>query len=416
VRKLTSSEINSALAMLSERIGANYQKIHTLAGTWDVVDEYWGASVAQGKEQLRKLRAGKIDASQLRANQTRAHFVTNAVAKIWIRKAGEGNDEIRSDYAESEPTTEHDAVTEKVVEVHRKDESKTIRTPEYFIRFPLTETRVDIPGFPTVSGFDAGQAGRIIYKEDRTSADSKEQFTQYINPLLFFSNGSLRYDELCKLYLDSLNGKRTPEEKVAAEGNLEMEVVNRNGEEFYRMTIWYSNRSRKTVTEFASQSGFNAVSFVKTNNNRSDRERFVKYSLVDGVYLPNESRVVVYHLKENGSELQLRRSFVAKAVAINSDISDDLFTVENLGVRYGDRLVDRLTNALLIYDGKAFVPAVGFKLDPTRMDSGKVKRANRKSPIHSESGSMRWWIVVINGVFILLFIVFWVRRKGSSQR
>ncbi|MFH1923484.1 MAG: DUF1559 domain-containing protein [Planctomycetota bacterium] len=49
---------------------------------------------------------------------------------------------------------------------------------------------------------------------------------------------------------------------------------------------------------------------------------------------------------------------------MNEPIDPALFEVQTLGLRYGDRMVDRIENRMEVFDGKKFVPADKFKLQP----------------------------------------------------
>ncbi len=111
---------------------------------------------------------------------------------------------------------------------------------------------------------------------------------------------------------------------------------------------------------FSSDKDFNIVSLETT---RSDGKLFQKntwdYDLVDGVYLPNKTT------KQNFAGENARLSYERKSIfrnsRINHAIPQEMFSYKNLGLKNGDKFVDKILGREYTYQDEKLIPTEAKK-------------------------------------------------------
>lgn len=110
-----------------------------------------------------------------------------------------------------------------------------------------------------------------------------------------------------------------------------------------------------TTMVFSGEKGFNITLFqVSDANDRIFQHATWDYEAVEGTYLPKETTHQNYMGKNGGLSYSKKMSFENSRV--NHSIPADKFTYKNLGLKNGDRFVDKIENKEYRYEDANLVP------------------------------------------------------------
>jgi hypothetical protein len=91
----------------------------------------------------------------------------------------------------------------------------------------------------------------------------------------------------------------------------------------------------------SSEAGFNVVSYSNTDSNGKILEnKMWDYGLIDGVYLPLRQIKQGFDYQTGNLTNQNTISFVEQK--LNNPIGDEIFTYKNLGLKNGDKFIDKI--------------------------------------------------------------------------
>ncbi len=94
---------------------------------------------------------------------------------------------------------------------------------------------------------------------------------------------------------------------------------------------------------FCSDKGFNIVSYEDTNPNDKVFQRLTwEYELVSGVYLPKKT--TEEHFERPNGELSYHEESTFRNLQLNQPIPAETFEYTNLGLKNGDKFVDKIEN------------------------------------------------------------------------
>lgn len=106
----------------------------------------------------------------------------------------------------------------------------------------------------------------------------------------------------------------------------------------------------------SSKAGFNVVSYTTTDSNdRVIENKTWRYALVNGVYLPLQTIHVRFDYQTGNLETQSTSTFIDQRV--NHPISQEVFTYKNLGLKNGDKFIDKILGEEYIYQDGEIIPA-----------------------------------------------------------
>ncbi len=98
----------------------------------------------------------------------------------------------------------------------------------------------------------------------------------------------------------------------------------------------------------SSQAGFNVVSYSKTADyDKILEHKTWKYGLFSGVYLPVKKREVRYDPQGN---LNSESTYTFIKQKVNKSIPEEVFTYKNLGLKDGDKFIDKIENKEYRYE------------------------------------------------------------------
>jgi hypothetical protein len=108
---------------------------------------------------------------------------------------------------------------------------------------------------------------------------------------------------------------------------------------------------------FSSDKGFNITSQETTlhtpNETRITQRRTWDYGLVDGVYVLSKTMTKSYSIKTGESVFYEEIAF--KDVNVNQPISSDVFSYKNLGLKNGDKFIDKIAGKEYKYQDASLV-------------------------------------------------------------
>jgi hypothetical protein len=106
---------------------------------------------------------------------------------------------------------------------------------------------------------------------------------------------------------------------------------------------------------FSGEKGFNIVSFETTDSDgRLFQKRTWDYSLVNGVYLPNKT--IEQNFEHKNGNLVYEKKYIFRNSQINHSIPEKTFTYKNLGLKNGDKFVDKIENKEYTYQDANLIP------------------------------------------------------------
>ena len=237
-------------------------------------------------------------------------------------------------------------------------ESHWVKTPECLLRFSTFELEGDIEGFPHVECLPPKT--RVLRREPAKTEDGIGQ--GYFSPLAFFNGGeSAPCWRTCSSWAGTLRGDKGTDLQQHAENNLVL-VERRKGEVTqYVATERYKTSEIDFVTElvFSSDVDYNIVS--RTFLRRKEQTVYAKQ-----YEFRNEKDIFIpFKVEEKNIEGD-ETTYTLTKTELNGPIDPAVFEVSSMGLSEGDRMADWIEHRMSVFDGKQFVPADKFKLQPAK--------------------------------------------------
>ena len=85
---------------------------------------------------------------------------------------------------------------------------------------------------------------------------------------------------------------------------------------------------------------------------------------MNGIFIPYYFEFKKYEDRNTEGAPRLptqHRVFTLKDTQVNEPIAPAVFDIQSMGLRSGDRMVDRIEHEMYVFDGKELVPAAKFK-------------------------------------------------------
>jgi hypothetical protein len=336
-REIPTDEIAKTLDMLGQRIEANYRAIRSWSGTFDV------------KEHFR------------RTHDPQYEQISHAAVEFY---AEPGRGRIRINNRAVEPT--RILGNSNIRPVIALRESRWVRTPDELLRFPVNDLQHSVEGFPRIEGPSPGAGFRIVYREPPKAAE-QYQFQGYIDPLLFFGNGQ-PYWEFCSMSAGALRGERGADNRDYARRNFALRVRRKGAATHYVFAQRFKGAGAGGLElVFSSEAGFNVVSQEFVVQGQPVQIDHYKFREQKGAHIPWDVDHEKYEDRGEKDPKRLpaqHRVYTLKQTQVNEPIDPAVFAIESLGLRPGDRMVDRIENQMQVFDGTKLVPANKFKLQP----------------------------------------------------
>lgn len=350
-REVPLDEIAKTLDMLGQRIEANYKAINSWSGTFDVTERYRSTNPRNPQYEQ----------------------ISHAVVEFFT-ESGQGR--IRINYRAVEPMQ---FIGENVKAGYNplREHTRWVRTPEQLLHFSPGDLRNNVKGFPRIEGLPPGQSFRVLYREPSKAGD-QYRFQGYIDPLSFFGDGSKPYWQFCYSFARSLRGEVHLDLAEDLKKNVTLRERRKGAAKEYVLAV----RAMPYEVVFSSVAGFNVISekFIGPHGELVQSQEY-KFRKEKGVFIPCEVEFNKYEDRSSKDSRRLptqHRVFTLKKTQVNEPIDPAVFEIQSLGLRYGDRMVDRIENRMQVFDGKKFVPANQLKLQPaaeTRRNAAQRARS-----------------------------------------
>ncbi|MGO8751027.1 MAG: hypothetical protein ACLQNE_34205 [Thermoguttaceae bacterium] len=339
-REIPTEEIAKTLDMLGQRIDTNYKAIVSWSGTFDV-----------------KTHNNVPVPPPLRGKGDRRYYEEiSYVAVHFFAEPGAGR--LRINNRPVEPTR---IISDTNIKpACALPESRWLRTSKDLLRFPVSDLVHTVEGFPRIEGL-GDKPFRVLYREPPKAG---EQYVAqgYLDPPSFFGHGHL-YSETCSRWVDAFRGKRRNLTEYA-KGNVKLRVRRTKTDSEYVLTQRMKPAESQMFFElvFSSAAGFNVVSNEFRQQEQSIHTIRYTFRKEKGILIPT---VVEKKRPWEGSTVQSpmeHQICTLRETQVNEPIDPAVFTIQSIGLHYGDRVADRIENEMFIFDGKELVPANKFKL------------------------------------------------------
>lgn len=326
-----SNQIPNVLTMISNRIRSNYERIKTWQGETNfTIDTIYEGSAAERKFKTHTDSTGKTPNTVIQHIEGRRQFAVDLERDFLYTKLIRENPPYYMDFE-----TGRDLGT-KVTGL----QGISIVTPKYYINCrPHTMRDGAITSRKAVK--KVRQKGLTCSNLSPPVSDPRECFTVG-QPIWETFPRLLQYMELHgEVSVDGYTLK--VEERT--DGNLTKYRIQIPGkvsvEDYLFVTM-----------VFSSLKGFNIVSYEETNpEGELLHKKTLDYDLVNGVYVPSKTTEQIFERK-NG-DLSYEATYTYNNLKVNQPIPAETFTYKNLGLKNGDKFVDKILNKEYTYqDGE----------------------------------------------------------------
>lgn len=326
------NQIPNALTMMSNQIRSNYERIKTWEGKIEVVTD----SVYKGA------KAEKVFNTRTDGKGETPKIIREHREQIIEFSVDTDKDLIYTSYCPTKPLRYTDPesgrdLEAKVVASRRR----TIVTPEY---------QVDCMGNTMRDGVIMSR--RAVKQTRPKNSTCASNIHPVFDPRECFVVGKPIWETFSQvLEYINLHGE------LSVDGYaLKVEKCNIGNLEEYRIQI----PGKVSPTDylfmtmvFSGNKGFNITSVEETmSDGKLLHKRTWDYDLVNGVYMPNRTTEQIFERK-NG-ELSYEEKYAYKNLKVNQPIPAETFTYKNLGLKEGNKFIDKIANKEYTYkkDGK----------------------------------------------------------------
>jgi len=331
---VSSDQMSDILTMISNVTQSNYDKIKIWQGK---VDATIGI-ISEGTEAERVFKnktdgVGQVPKKLITFNESTVEFAVNFEKGLFFDKKF-----FRSPLRYIDADSGRVLGTESIV-----GSTTTIVTPEYRItNVPLVSKHVIIT--------------HQAVKEKRAFEESRSTFRKNIyDPRIeAIDGGALRGSFLFLInYIEKhgefrIDGQSLRIEKhvagTATEYRLEIPSPQLNPGEFVYTTMIFN-----------SDKGFNiTLSETRTADGKLYNKLIWEYEVINGVYLP--TRTMSQTFKGEKAELDNTRECIYTNLKLNQAIPEETFTYKNLGLKNGDKFIDKILGKECSYQNGDLIP------------------------------------------------------------
>ena len=362
-RALVGDEKLKALEMLVARMKGNYERIQTLEGTYRFDDRFrFSGSASGGLVDVNlsdRLNRGDIPVGDSAGGGR--WEITRGIATFSLDAT---SSKYHVFYAPNTPVRFIDVATGNESRGRTNGDSiHWIFTPEYALRFDVGNGESQLKEYPPVASVPA-TGGRIVHKET-TAAERRN--TRVVDVRSFYTNRSRPFWEWIGLYASTLRGERSDQERTLLEHGLGVYLSEGSNPKYVIKSTYYSNGSQIT-TVCDGAVAFNVVSYERVNaKGEPTHTRRVQFREVEGIYVPEAVELCDYDEFVTPARMRTKRKFELESIKVNDPIDKRTYEIEVLGVKHGERMLDKIKNQLMVYDDeKGFVPTESFERDESQ--------------------------------------------------
>lgn len=333
-RPVDSNRIPEILTMISSRIKSNYDKIKT----WQVEEDFTIYRIYEGAKAERIFNTrtdgtGKTPNTVIRRIEGKHQFAVDLEKDFLYANMIRENPPYYMDLETGRDLGAKSAPSQKV----------SILTPEYYINWGPYAMRDGVVMSRRVVK-QARQKGLTCTNLSPPVSDPRESFMvgqpiwETFPPLVQYINEHGKYG--IDGYSLKVEGRTI--------GNLTEYRIQRPGKVS-------PERYLLVTMVFSSKKGFNIVSYEVTDPNGKVFQQLTwEYELVSGVYLPKKTTEQIFELENGGLSYEAKYTF--KNTKTNHHIPEETFTYKNLGLKNGDKFIDKILDKEFTYQDGDLIP------------------------------------------------------------
>ncbi|HEW78789.1 MAG TPA: hypothetical protein ENH34_02325 [Phycisphaerales bacterium] len=333
-RSVAFDKIPQILTMISDKVRSNYERIKTWQGELSVVTDYiYEGSAAERVFKTNTTSVGNVPKIVGEHRETIIEFSLDAE-----------KDFLYANYRPIKPLQYMDLESGR--ELGAKGilgRRRAIITPEYQLHCTGDTMRDGV--------VMSRKAVKKIREKEPTCTDTT---TPVFDPRKSFEAGGPIWGTLSRVlqHID-LQGEYSVDKY-----DLKMEKRTDGNTTEYRIVL----PGKITATDylfvtmiFSGEKGFNVTSFEVTDpNGRLLQKATWDYALVDSIYLP--SKTTEQHFERENGQLRYDRISTFRNLWVNQPMPAETFTYKNLGLKNGDKFIDKILGEEYIYQDEALIP------------------------------------------------------------
>lgn len=387
----------NALDALAAQIKANYQAIRTWWGTYrSEYKEVYDAKSAEGFLLAVGLESTPVKETVTRRSTTRGEFAIDfTMDNLFSSMRRDGPIAVEIDGRPPIPAKSH---------MHER----SIVTPEHYVHLEPDRSH-DNGTFMGLEDWKV-RTGRVAFR-DPAEEGRNEMFGQVIDPRKFmWIGGKEPWGDYLATWATLLRKPDTSDAVIRT-----FSVARDGTKEPPAFRVWIGGHQEIV---FDGAVSFNPVSLVQYEPN-SDKKLVSRwkweYRKQAGVYVPALMRLINY--TPDGKSVRSDWTWTLLESRVNEPIAPSVFSYRQLGLKDGERVIDRIENVGYVYrDGKL--------TEPKKMDVRTLPKQTRVPRDFEEDLSaqevQRWQFIVGANAAALLLIggylgVRAIRRKAKRD-
>ncbi len=343
------SEKIAVLKMLSQQTKANYDKIQTWTGTYncreqtqidgDAANALWNISPSTDQLPLTSMCSATIRfAVDVAGDSLFTAFEADGPSEVKLRTG---------QLVEIPNLIATNQMSPHVIATNQM----SIVTPEHYLNFMPTVSHAASRDGPRVAL--EGGVGRMAFRDPPEKGRAALWGGAIVDPRLFFGfERPLIYAWLggfCNFF-----PKANSEEKKELDNSLDVKEERSGNSPVY--TIVFRQAQEKEI-KLDGGVGFNLVKFcVRERDGTLRWQQTWEYRELEDIYIPAKIRLEKYG--DDGNTV-FDRTFVLKECSVNKPIAPTVFTYDQFGLENGERVLDRIEDALFVYQDDKLIPATG---------------------------------------------------------
>lgn len=334
-RPVDSNRILEILTMIPSRVKSNYDKIKTWQGEKKfTINRIYEGTAAEREFNTRTDGTGKTPNTVIRRIEGRNKFAVDLEKDFLYANVIWGNPPYYMDLETGRDLGTKSAPSQKV----------SIVTPEYYINWGPHAMR------------DGVITSRKAVKQVRQKGSTCTNLSPPVSdPRECFVVGQPVWEIFPPQLLQHINehgGFSVDGHPLKIEERMDGDTVG------YRIQIpgKVSPEQYLFITMvFSGEKGFNIISYEVTYPNGKVFQQLTwEYELVSGVYLP--IKTTEQNFRPDTGQLSYDKISTFKNLKINQPIPPETFTYKNLGLKNGDKFIDKILGEEYIYQDEALIP------------------------------------------------------------
>jgi len=329
-RPVSPNDITDILTRISDKTRSNYERIKTWQGEADAtVEIIYRGPAAERVFRENTSGKGKIPKGVRQRTVGNIRFAADFEKGLVYQNLHRPNP---LQYTELE--TERDLGAKSLFPLH----TVSVITPEHFTK----------SGANVYEGISVKSRSAVREAPEKCSCAMSGVF----DPRKCFGLGGPLW-QILSLVIQNID-----EDGKLSEGayDLELEERVREGSTEYRIGLLYKSPEETyailTTMVFSGEKGFNIISYqVADQQGKLLEKESWDYGLLDGIYLPTKTGK--QNFERQTGQLSYQEEFIFKNSQINHVITPETFTYKNLGLKNGDKFINKILDMEYTYqDGE----------------------------------------------------------------